>query len=331
MVRTGFFRLPSLDELASKRVVVVTCGVAGLLSDLLILQGAHLGDRSPVSFSHVLVDEAGQATAPEVLQALVHLRLSGTAVLAGDPKQLGPVVRSAYARSRGLHVSLLEGLMMGADMAREQDVPPYWSNVLADPGADAATVAERWRARAESATALGARWLPWARPGRPRPAAIVGGALLRNYRSRAELLRLSSSLFYGGRLIAAAPQQALQSVSWAPGPAPAPGCVRPGVAIAFHGVYGRQMRSNDVPSFFNAAEVDVLAGMVRSLLDHRASGEEPVRVEDVGVLAPYRKQVQKIRIRLRQVRGAAVLDACPVSIGGLQHIGRHQSLRLSGW
>ena len=35
--------------------------------------------------------------------------------MAGDPKQLGPVLRSAHAKSKGLDVSLLERLM-GMDL-----------------------------------------------------------------------------------------------------------------------------------------------------------------------------------------------------------------------
>lgn len=88
-------------------------------------------------FTHVFVDEAGQATEPESLIPLsllsetsgqvrpsavcvealvtadcsVSLWFMPQMVLAGDPKQLGPVVKSKLAAVFGLGVSLLERLM----------------------------------------------------------------------------------------------------------------------------------------------------------------------------------------------------------------------------
>ena len=63
----------------------------------------------PEFFSHVFVDEASQATEPESLIAmagLLHANGNKAAakqvVLAGDPQQLGPVLRSPYAKKLGL-------------------------------------------------------------------------------------------------------------------------------------------------------------------------------------------------------------------------------------
>lgn len=59
-------------------------------------------------FSYVFIDEAGQATEPETLIPLNLLtsnklgrigRLHGQVVIAGDPKQLGPSIRSKLAES----------------------------------------------------------------------------------------------------------------------------------------------------------------------------------------------------------------------------------------
>lgn len=104
---SGVYRLPKLDEIAGKRVVVTTCSVASLLEDVWIIETGGAGSRDPIVFTHVLVDEAGQATVPEVLMALALVRPGGTACLVGDPKQLGPIVRSPLARSRDLNVSLV--------------------------------------------------------------------------------------------------------------------------------------------------------------------------------------------------------------------------------
>lgn len=60
-------------------------------------------------FSHIFMDESGQATEPETLIAIagifeseVDVKDGGQVVLAGDPEQLGPVLRSPLAIDGGL-------------------------------------------------------------------------------------------------------------------------------------------------------------------------------------------------------------------------------------
>ena len=61
---TRTFALPPVAELAALRVVVATCSAAGLLSF-----GEYAGERGdgtrmhPLTFTHVMVDEAGQVGA----------------------------------------------------------------------------------------------------------------------------------------------------------------------------------------------------------------------------------------------------------------------------
>jgi superfamily I DNA and/or RNA helicase len=74
------------------------------------------GDRTAVPnplyghFSHILLDEVGQAKEPEMLIPLQFCSSDTAVVLCGDPKQLGPVVHAPVARERGLNVSMLERL-----------------------------------------------------------------------------------------------------------------------------------------------------------------------------------------------------------------------------
>lgn len=109
------------------------------------------------------------AEEPLALCALAGLAGASTSVvLAGDPKQLGPIIHSGVAREAGLKLSLLERLT---------GMPPY-AAVLEGSGAASGN-------GASSAAGL-----------------IV--KLVRNYRSHHKLLELPSRLFYQGELQACA-------------------------------------------------------------------------------------------------------------------------------
>lgn len=138
---------------------------------------------SPCTFTHVLMDEAGQALLPEALIPLALLApppaavAAGTtqtaswgAVLCGDPRQLGPVVRSQVAAASGLAQSLLEACITH-----------------------------------HSATALDVL-----RMGRV-PGTTT---LVRNYRSHRRLLDLPSKMFYQGSLLAAADPRSVLPPRW---------------------------------------------------------------------------------------------------------------------
>jgi len=63
-------------------------------------------------FGYIFVDEAGQATEPEVMISVKTMADKSTRViLSGDHKQLGPIIRSNVARALGLETSYLERLM----------------------------------------------------------------------------------------------------------------------------------------------------------------------------------------------------------------------------
>lgn len=97
------YGLHPLKKLSSFRLTVTTCGNASFAHNVGIPQG---------HYSHIFVDEAGQASEPEVLTAILAMAGPNTVVvLAGDPKQLGPVIRSSIARELGLGTSYLERLL----------------------------------------------------------------------------------------------------------------------------------------------------------------------------------------------------------------------------
>ncbi|KIO33704.1 hypothetical protein M407DRAFT_17322 [Tulasnella calospora MUT 4182] len=99
----GSFMVPPLLVLMQYRIVVSTCASSSLLHGVGVPYG---------HFTHIFVDEAGQASEPEVM---IPIKLNAgprtSVILAGDPKQLGPVIRSPVARQLGLDRSYLERLM----------------------------------------------------------------------------------------------------------------------------------------------------------------------------------------------------------------------------
>ena len=72
-------------------------------------------------FTHIFMDEAGHSTEPEAMIPLALMDPKKTRlILAGDPKQLGPILRSKFSLKYGLQVSLLERLMTGKFPQYEQ-------------------------------------------------------------------------------------------------------------------------------------------------------------------------------------------------------------------
>ncbi|KAE9391715.1 RNA helicase [Gymnopus androsaceus JB14] len=97
------FAMPSVQDLRKYRVVVSTCITAGVPASLGIERGFY---------SHIFVDEAGQAMEPTVMTPLKTLADDKTNVIvAGDNKQLGPIVHSALASALGLKTSYLARIM----------------------------------------------------------------------------------------------------------------------------------------------------------------------------------------------------------------------------
>ncbi|KZT41659.1 P-loop containing nucleoside triphosphate hydrolase protein [Sistotremastrum suecicum HHB10207 ss-3] len=92
-----------IEDLKKFRVVVTTCASA--------CQPWIFG-IDPGHFTHIFIDEAGQAMEPEIMIAVKLLTGPATnIVLSGDPKQLGPIVRSPIAKQFGLAKSFLNRLM----------------------------------------------------------------------------------------------------------------------------------------------------------------------------------------------------------------------------
>ncbi|XP_041837310.1 putative helicase mov-10-B.1 isoform X2 [Melanotaenia boesemani] len=237
--KQGFFVFPEKEILMKYKVIVTTLFTAGRL----VTGGIPVGH-----FSHVFVDEAGQAGEPECVIAVAGLLSAEKSqlVLAGDPEQLGPILQSPYAMKYGLELSLLERLMKH-ELYQDFD--------------------KRFVTK-----------------------------LLRNYRSHGAILKIPNELFYKGELQVFADEVEREAYcNW-------DGLPKKGFPVIFHGVIGKDQREANSPSFFNVSEIEVLVSYLIQLFETQGKeGLPEISSQDIGIITPYRKQVEKIQKALRSV------------------------------
>ncbi|XP_067141003.1 putative helicase mov-10-B.1 [Centruroides vittatus] len=235
---------PSRILVMQYRIIVTTLVTAGRL----------VSAAFPCNyFTHIFIDEAGNSYEPEtiipisgLLQSSIDNPKGGHLILAGDPKQLGPIVRSKLATKYGLGLSLLERLMNIEQVyGRKENV--YNKKVLTK--------------------------------------------LLKNYRSHPSILKLPNELFYDNELQECADKTVCNLFcNWTYLPSK-------GFPIIFHGVIGQDKREPNSPSYFNLEEISVVMDYVEKLLE--STGDLNLSPKDIGIISPYRKQVDKIRNELK--------------------------------
>eukprot|EP00727_Mastigamoeba_balamuthi_P014090 m51a1_g9303 hypothetical protein (663) ;mRNA; f:68025-73186 len=242
--RDGSFQPPSPEDLQGYSVVATTCCTSGYLVGCGV-------DKT--FFTHIFMDEAGQSLEPEALIPLQLASDSTVVVIAGDPKQLGPIVRCPAAIEYGLGESFLERLTTG---------------------------------------------------GLIHPCNYV--LLTHSYRANPEIMQLYSELFYDSKLVPCAPpivsDRFVGNLDWL--------LPNPMIPIAFFHVDGTERRDKDSPSWYNQAEVDVVAQLLHALCTERC-----VLPSEVGVIAPYLKQVQKLKSVVKNNEG--LLKG--VEVGTVEH------------
>nr|XP_026497854.1 probable RNA helicase armi [Vanessa tameamea] len=86
-------------QICRHRVTIGTCYCLGMFLQLKLPKG---------HFTHIIIDEAGQATEPEIMLPMnfTH-KENGQIILAGDPMQLGPIILSKYCKENGMDESFL--------------------------------------------------------------------------------------------------------------------------------------------------------------------------------------------------------------------------------
>ncbi|CAI9716309.1 Hypothetical predicted protein [Octopus vulgaris] len=231
----------NLDIVVHYRIIISTCVNSGIL---------YTYGLKPGHFTHVFIDEAGQATEPECLIPVgLVAGTDGQTILSGDPEQLGPILHSPHAKSHGLELSFLERLM-GLELY-SRDETKFVTSGYFDP--------------------------------------MLVTKLIYNYRSHPALLQLPSVLFYANELEVKAEKTLTHSLcGWKSLP-------NKTVPILFHGIRGEDLREGNCPSWFNPFETVQVVRYLQGLL---ADYSSYLVEEDIGIITPYRKQVEKIRMLL---------------------------------
>ncbi|XP_037629487.1 putative helicase mov-10-B.2 [Sebastes umbrosus] len=137
--------------------------------------------------------------------------------------------------------------------------------------------------------------------------------LLRNYRSHPAILKIPNELFYNGELQPHAPKATCMSYCrWEHLP-------KKGFPLIFHGVAGTDERDADSPSIYNMAEVQVLKEYLKALVEHlRKKGVTKIEPGEIGIIAPYRKQVMKIQNALQTDKDLRKEDLGNVLVGSVE-------------
>uniref|UniRef100_A0A4W4DXA2 RNA helicase n=1 Tax=Electrophorus electricus TaxID=8005 RepID=A0A4W4DXA2_ELEEL len=234
---------PCKMELMKYKILVTTLVTAGRLVT---------GGLPPGHFTHIFLDEAGHAVESEAIIGVAGLLQAetGQLVLAGDPKQLGPILRSPFAIKYGLALSLLERLMTQNPLYQKGD------------------------------TGFNNQYVT---------------KLLRNYRSHRSILKVPNEMFYDSELQPYADEYTTSFYcNWEHLP-------NKGFPVIFHGVLGKDERELNSPSFFNVSEITIVMDYLKKLLlSQGKKGIAKISPQDIGIIAPYRKQVEKLRKAIRK-------------------------------
>ncbi|OCT94290.1 putative helicase MOV-10 [Xenopus laevis] len=118
--------------------------------------------------------------------------------------------------------------------------------------------------------------------------------LLKNYRSHPSILKIPNQLFYDNELQAVANEMITHCYcKWEMLP-------KKDFPIIFHGVLGADLREEKSPSFFNLIEIQEVIFYLEELLKTQGKkGLAKISPKEIGIISPYRKQVEKINKAVR--------------------------------
>ena len=128
--------------------------------------------------------------------------------------------------------------------------------------------------------------------------------LVRNYRSHQAILKLPNEMFYHGKLKPVGNPLSTHSMTrWEHLP-------QSRFPVVFHAVEGENLREGSSPSWYNLQEVEQVVKYVNLLVKESRPAIQP---NQIGIITPYARQVQKIRLALRVFHGDA-----PIKVGSVE-------------
>ncbi|KAF9034497.1 P-loop containing nucleoside triphosphate hydrolase protein [Hymenopellis radicata] len=284
-VENNHFAIPQWPVLMAKRVVVTSCLDAGILARayctntcLGMLEDGTMNILHPTirrriepHWTHLIIDEAAQGSEPELLVPM-------TVVLPYCPPPTAEVASPGKIPQLVLCGDPNQlGPIVTSGRARDNELEvsllerllnrPLYSRYVKDP-------------------ALGTRSI--------KPIAN----LVKNYRSHPAILMPPSAIFYDDTLEPCAIFNGI--ITWS-------GLPSPKIPLKFIGGQWKEECIDERATWFNEGEIDQVVATVTSLLSESDASDPPLRIEEIGVMAPWREQVWKLRERLRS-RGLGKVD-----------------------
>ncbi|KAH9515064.1 hypothetical protein Btru_019075, partial [Bulinus truncatus] len=210
-------------------------------------------------FTHIFIDEAGQTLECEILMVLTLASTRTCVVLTGDHQQIGPSVYSPEAKRQKFDISILVRLYN------------YYEQ-MANCGIS--QVSEK---------------------SKQSPLNIF---LSINYRTKPEILRFISSVFYGG------PDnlKAYGNVPSVMGITPLVFCV----------VQGTENQNKDSTSYLNHAEAQEVVEKVKELVENWPKDWGVLDPKKIAVISSYSDQIKHIRLLMRADRQRQYLQQIDV-------------------
>lgn len=123
--------------------------------------------------------------------------------------------------------------------------------------------------------------------------------LLDNYRSHPAILSYSNTQFYQSSLRAkASPAIINAAVNWSELP-------NKEIPIIFHSVMKPCRRDEDVESWYNYHEIDLIKKYLKMLIDVGINGKK-ISQKNIGIMSPYRSQINILDNKLAHYPGVEI-------------------------
>ncbi|KIL67986.1 hypothetical protein M378DRAFT_122302 [Amanita muscaria Koide BX008] len=287
-VENNKFALPDWASLMKYQVVACSCIDANALVTGLCTNSALIKLEETVTnslhphrsskhrpkphWTHLIIDEAAQGSEPELL-----VPMSVVLTPHDDEMDQGVVDQLSFSPQLVLCGDPNQlGAIIISDVARQGDLDVS----LLERLFQRRLYAEHEHARSNIAALSSFQ--------RTNFAPFVN--LVKNYRSHPAILMPPSAIFYDDSL---EPFADNGTISWSKLPNPA-------LPLLFIGHNGLEDCTDERVSFFNSREIKLVRDTCKSLIAERELSSPPLRPEQIGVMAPWRQQVWKIREDLRK-------------------------------